>query len=190
MTDYMHGWLQHELGGAARIKEQPVICVQHLPGVRNVLRMESEEEPTVNSPVVNSMSATWRNCLEAGIRLDASAVEREYNITREGLKLFVPIECPKMCMTKNGVLRPWTLDVNFGQRQATAMLRLLRAAFWKAVEEFADNYERQMQGRKYAQIDMIEAFCKETETPDMYAESMRREWQRRQKRLRNNGMTL
>lgn len=182
ITDYMHGWMQHELGGAARIKEQRVICIQHLPGARKVLRMETVEESMGEGPVGNSMSATWRNCLEAGLRLDAAAVERMYGVNEENMKLFIPIECPKLCLTKNGVLRPWTLDVNFGQRQATALQRLLREVFWQAVSDYADEYSRLHPNERYAQIDMIEAFCEETETPDLYAEAMRREWQRRQKR--------
>ena len=34
MTDYIHGWLQHELGGAAMVGDQRVVCVQDLPGAR------------------------------------------------------------------------------------------------------------------------------------------------------------
>lgn len=182
VTDYMHGWLQHELGSELWIKDQRVVCVQHLPGARAVLRMETVEELMDPRPVGNAMSDNWKNCIEAGLELDASVVERMYGITKEQMKLFVPIECPKMCLTKNGVLRPWTLDVNFGQRQASEMQRLLRGAFWDAVAEFDGSYARKMDGEKYPAVDMIEAFCAETETPDLYVAAMRREWQRRVKR--------
>lgn len=182
MTDYMLGWLQHELGGGASVCGMRVICVQHLPGARKILRMETAEDVQSGDAVVNSMSDTWKNCLEAGIDLDASAIESTYGLTREGLKVFVPVECPKICLTKDGVLRPWTLDVTFGREQASAMQRLLRDAFWKAVDEYDAGYRKKMDGRKYPAIDMIEDFCAETGTQDIYADAMRREWQRRCKR--------
>ena len=103
-------------------------------------------------------------------------------MTKELLKLYVPIECPKMCLTKNGVLRPWTLNVCFDKEQATALQKLLRREFWKAVEKYNAEYARKMGGKKYPAIDMIEDFCMDTETPDMYTEAIRREWQRRCKR--------
>ncbi len=184
MTDYMHGWLQHDLGGAARIHNQRVVCVQHLPGARDILRMETAEDVMDHTPVGNVMSATRRNCLCAGIGIDSSFIECEYGLTAEGLDLFVPIECPRMCLTKNGVLRPWTLDVCFGKEQATAMQRLLRGEFWKAVGEFNEEYARQRGGRGYPAIEMIEGFCTKTETPDLYIDAIRREWQRRVKRTR------
>ena len=78
MTDYMHGWLQYELGGAAMIKEQRVVCVQHLPGAREILRMESFEDLELGvMKISNAMSATRKNMLEAGMVLDASVIEQE-----------------------------------------------------------------------------------------------------------------
>ena len=185
VTDYMHGWLQHELGGAARIREQRVVSVQHLPGAREVLRMETTEDMMEKKPIGNAMSATRRNCLMAGMEIDAAVMKREYGVTSELLQLFVPIECPKMCLTKNGVLRPWTLNVCLGREQAAQMQRLVRSAFWNAVEEFDREYARQMDGKRYPAVDMIEAFCKETETPDIHVDAMRREWQRRAKRSKS-----
>ena len=184
MTDYMHGWLQHELGCALRIKDQCVVCVQHLPGVRDILRMEVAEDLLDPNPVVNSMSATWKNCIEAGLQLDPDTVERTYGMSKDLLKLFVPIECPKLCLTKFGVLRPWTLDVNFSKHQAVAMQRLLRQTFWDAVTEYDRRYAVMMDGNRYAAVSMIESFCMDTNTPDMYVEAIRREWQRRVKRER------
>lgn len=182
VTNYMHGWLQHELGGEARIGGQRVICVAHLNGARDVMRRETVSDMMAPKSVGNSMSSTRRNCLVAGMEIDADTVERMYGMTRESLKWFVPVECPKFCMTKNGVLRPWGHSVCFSREQANALLRLLRDAFWNAVQEFASDYARQHSDEKYAQADMIEAFCQWTGTPDVYAEAMRREWQRRCKR--------
>ena len=62
------------------------------------------------------------------------------------------------------------------------MQQLLRDAFWEAVERFDSAYAQKMGGKDYPAVDMIEAFCAETKTPDLYVDAMRREWQRRQKR--------
>lgn len=182
VTDYMHGWLQHELGGEARVKNQRVVSVQHLPGARAVLRMETVEDMMEKRRISNVMSATRKNCMEAGLDIDEGVMEREYGVTRDVMKLFVPVECPKMCLTKHGVLRPWTLDVSLGKAQATAMQRLLRQAFWDAVEEYNAAYARKMCGKKYPAVEMVEKFCMDTDTPDLYVEAIRREWQRRVKR--------
>ena len=186
MTDYMHGWLQWELGGEARVKDQRVVCVQHLPGARAILRMETVEDMMEKKPIGNVMSATRKNCMEAGLNIDEDVMAREYGVTREAMKMFVPVECPKMCLTKSGVLRPWTLDVCLGREQAAAMQRLLRNAFWQAVEEYDAGYARKMNGRKYPAVDMVEEFCMDTETPDLYVEAIRREWQRRVKRVKSS----
>jgi hypothetical protein len=83
-------------------------------------------------------------------------------------------------VTLDGVLRPWKKNITLGREQAAAVLRVIRAEFWQAVEAFDRDYARQH--RDYAAIDMIEAWCMHTDTPDTYADAMRREWQRRQKR--------
>ena len=184
MTDYMHGWLEYELGGATRVKDQKVICAFDIPGSREVLRMETVEELLDPRPVGKSMSDTWKNCIEAGLKLDEEVTRNMYGLSKADLKLFVPIECPKRCLTKNGVLRPWTLDVNFSNSQARRMQDLLRGEFWKAVKEYDAAYARKMDGRRYPAVDMIEDFCRDTGTPDLYVEAMRREWQRRVKRER------
>lgn len=191
VTDYMHGWLQKELAGGVRIGDKRVVCIQHLPGARDALRMETGNDVTGRetswSPTnggENTMSATRRNCIVAGLELDAPTVERLYGITREDLSSYVPIECPKICLTKDGVLRPWSNDTCFGQRQATALQRLLRDTFWQGVADFAQDYAREHEGEKYAQVDMIEDFCRSCDTPDVFVEAMRREWQRRVKRAK------
>lgn len=182
MTDYMHGWLQHELGGAARIGSQRVICVQHLPGARDILRMETAEDMVERGQVSNAISATRKNCIDAGFDIDPDTTKKMFGVTRDQLKLFVPVECPKMRINGKGLLRPWTLEVCLGKSQATALQRLLRQAFWDAVGEYDASYARKQNGRRYPAVQMIEGFCAETRTPDLYVEAIRREWQRRVKR--------
>ena len=182
VTDFMHGWLQHELGGACRVKDQKVICVSGLDGARDVLRMETEKDLMEPKLVGISMSDTWKNCIEVGLAMDAAETEKMYGITADQMRMFVPVECPKRCMTKNGVLRTWTLCTNFSRQQAFALQRILREAFWKAVGDFNEDYAGKMGGREYPAVSMIEAFCEETGTPDIHVEAMRREWQRRVRR--------
>ena len=187
VTDYLHGWLQYELGGAASVKGQKVICVQHLPGARSILKMETVDDTKIAPSMTGiSMSDTRKNCIEYGLKLDPEAVKKLYGMTKEQLKMYVPIECPKMCLTKNGVLRPWTLDVCFSQKQGTALQRLLRQEFWNAVEKFDAEYARQMDGMKYPAVEMIEEFCNETGTSDIHVDALRREWQRRVKRVHSS----
>lgn len=187
VTDFMHGWLQNELGGGARVRELRVVSVQHLHGARKVLRMETFEDMMEKRPVENAMSATRYGCYAEGLVIDADVMAKEYGVTQEQLRLFLPVECPKMCLTKNGVLRPWTHDVCLGKEQASALIRIVREAFWQAVTEYDQEYSRLLEGKPYPAIDMIEAFCQETQTPDLYIPAMRREWQRRQKRAKEEG---
>ena len=185
VTDFIHCWLQSELGGALRVMDQKVVSIQHLDGARDVLMMETDEDMLGIKKVDRSMSATLKNCIETGLSLDPSMIEATYGVTREMLKLFVPIECPKMCLTKGGVMRPWVPTVNFGRQQAAALQQLLRDEFWKAVEAYSREYAMKQGGNHYAQVKMIEAFCRETKTPDLHVEALRREWQRRCKRIKN-----
>jgi len=182
ITNYMHGWLQHSLGGEARIKGQRVLSVQHLPGARDILRMETTEDMMDKQKVANAMSGTRKNCFSAGLDIDPNVMKQEYGVTKDLMELFVPIECPKMCLTRHGVLRPWTLDVCFGKEQASAMQRLLRHEFWRSVEDFDEKYAEAMNGDKYPAREMIEDFCAQTGTPEIHIDVIRREWQRRMKR--------
>ena len=183
VTDYMHGWMQHELGGGARVKDQKVVCIGHLEGVKDVMRMEAAVDPKGRNIVVNAMSANTRNCIVAGTDIDREFVVDKYGMTADQLEYFMPIECPRMYTNDMGVLRPWTSDVSLGKEQATALQRLLRNAFWKAVERYDRKYAA-THGKSYPAVEMIEAFCQETRTPDLYVEAMRREWQRRVKRAK------
>lgn len=182
MTDYMHGWLESELGGEVRAHGLRVLSVQHLEGARAVLRMETTEDVMAPEVVERSMSGTRMNCISAGMIIDADVVKELYGLTKETIALFEPIECPKMCLTRNGVLRPWTLDTTFGRGQAIALQRLLRGAFWEGVAEFDRRYAEEQGGEWYAAKEMVEEFCAATGTPDVHVEAIRREWQRRRKR--------
>lgn len=182
VTDFLLGWLEYELGGGVRVNNKRVVCLQHLDGARAALRMETVDDTMEPEPVGSAMSATRYNCVTAGLALNPEVVQQLYGISEEELALFVPIECPRLTLTASGVLRPWTSATCFGQKQSTALNRLLREAFWQAVGEFSEQYARQRQGEKYAQEEMIEAFCKETGTDDIHVPALRREWQRRCKR--------
>jgi len=187
VTDYMHGWLQHELGCGAKIGDQRVVCLQHLPGAKEALRMETDEDLMDVRPVGNAMSASRRNCVNIGLAMDQRAMEQFYGVTAEQLKLFVPVECPKRCLTKYGVLRDWTNDVSFGREQASALQRVVRAGYWEAVGEFNAEYAR-LHGKKFPAIEMVEAWCRETGTSEVHAEAIKREWNRRVARKRNSNI--
>lgn len=182
VTNYMHGWVEQELGGEVRAHGRRVISVQHLKGARNVLRMETSEDLMEPGRTERAMCATRMNCISAGMELDPEAVKRLYKVTKDDLSLFMPIECPRLALTKNGVLRPWTLDTCFGREQALALQQLLRREFWGAVENFDRSYADELNGETYAAKEMVEEFCLVTGTPGVYVDAIRREWQRRRKK--------
>ena len=168
-----------------------MVSLQHLDGAKDVLRMETADDVTGDDtgrleqgPVSRkgTMSATRWGCIDAGLTIDAKTVERLYGINREELALYLPIECPKVCLTPEGVLRPWTTDRCFGRQQTTALQQLLRETFWQGVAEFDREYARRQEGKEYVAVDMLEAFCREMGTSDLYVDALRREWQRRCKR--------
>ena len=114
VTDFIHAWLQHELSGELIVKDQRVVCVQHLEGAREVFRMATVNDIKEKNPAATSLSAVKRNCIAEGIDLDEETVTDQCRVLKEDLRMFVPIECPKVCMTLSGVLRPWTLEITFG----------------------------------------------------------------------------
>ena len=185
VTDFMHGWLESELGGNARIGEQRVVSLDSLPGAKEALKMETTEDVNQPRTVGLAMSAAKYNCVMTGLDIDGQAASDLYGLERDDLKMFVPVECPKLRMTEEGVMRPWTTSVCAGRDQTNALLKVIRQAFWQAVEDYDRKYAGRRGGKQYAAIEMIEAFCAETRTPDTYAEAMRREWQRRNKRDKN-----
>lgn len=176
--------MSYELGCKAMVCGQRVVCLQHMDGIRDVLRMETvaDIELSPDAPVGLSLSARRYSMLQSAMTLNPEAVERIYHINREQLQQFVPIEVPRLRLTEDGLLRPWGGDAMLGDEQAKELLRLLRHYFWEDVERFARRYEREHEGEKYAQEDMIAAFCQETKTSELHIEAIRREWQRRVKR--------
>ena len=184
VTGFIRGWLDYELGSKVMVNGRRVVCLQYLDGVRDILRMEpvDDVELSPDLPVDLSLSAARYGLISAAMTLSPETTERMYHLSLEQIQQFVPIECPRLRLTQEGLLRPWSGDAMLGDAQAKALLRLLREAFWKDVERFARRYARQHEGERYAQEDMIEAFCRETETSDIHVEAIRREWQRRRKR--------
>ena len=177
MTTYTHYWLEREFGGEVKLHGKRILSIAHLPGMRDILRMPTREDMVGGAPVRLSMSAMRMDCMQAGIDIGPFTIEQKYHLTPKILGTFVPIECPRMAMTANGVLRPWNRMTTFGKTQAFTLCRMLRSVFWKAVE----NYDSEMRAearKNYADVRMIEGFCADTGTPDIYIDDLRREWQR------------
>lgn len=183
VTDYMCGWIESELGGTVVLKDHRVISMQHLRGIKNAMRMETIEDTSDNRDMSFSISASRRNYIETWINLDPDEIKRQYNLTKQQLAFYIPIECPQMCMTSEGVLRPWKLTTKFGRNQSGVLMKLLREEFWKAVDKFNKEFAAQKGGKRYTAKEMIEAFCVATGTNDVFLDAIRREWQRRCKRL-------
>ena len=179
VTDYMHDWLEKEFGCELRARGVRVLCLHDLEGAREILKMETNEDGWSGGKIANAISVTRMKCLDAGLRLDPDAVRTMYGIDAEALKLYMPIECPRMALTENGVLRPWTWDTTFGRDQTVAMHRLLRNTFWKAVAEFDEAYNREVNNENYPAKEMIQEFCRRNKIGEIYIDALRREWQRR-----------
>ena len=185
VTDYMRGWARCALGCGTKIGKEPLISLYQIMGAKEVLEIGTDDDLPDHGTPDNAMSATWRCALEVGLEYDPATMECIYGVTEETLEQYLPIACPPTAMTVNGISRAWTNDTCFGREQAMALQKLLREAFWTAVGQYSKQYAQEHRGEKYAQVEMIEAFCRETKTDDMYVEAMRREWQRRNKRSRN-----
>ena len=184
VTDYMRGWMRSTLGGTLVVRNEPVLSIRHLDGMDRAFRMEADDTiPTGRTPG-NAISSTWYNALVAGMSIDALAMEREYGVTEELLRQYVPIVCPMMAISPDGILVPWTGDIYFGKQQTVAIQRQLRVAFWRAVAIFSIGYANEHPEGDYPQVEMVESFCRQTGTDDLYVEPIRREWQRRQRRER------
>ena len=184
VTEFIRGWLDYEFGSKVMVNGRRVVCLHHLDGVRDILRMETVDDTELSPdlPVELSLSASRYGVISAAMTLSPEATERMYHLSLEQMQQFVPIECPRLRLTQEGLLREWSGDAMLGDAQAKALLRLLREAFWEDVERFARRYAREHEGEKYAQEDMIAAFCRMTKTSELHIEAMRREWQRRCKR--------
>ena len=183
ITAYTHTWLENEFGGDIKLYGKRVLSISHIPGAREVLRMHTKEDVMLPETVRWSMSAMRMDCLQAGLDIGPKTIEEQCGITAESLRSFVPIECPRMALTANGVLRPWNRMTSFGNSQAFALCKLLRGAFWNAVGEYNAAMAAES-GDGYAAVRMIEGFCADTGTPDVFIDDLRREWQRQQATLR------
>ena len=161
-----------------RLYGKPVVSIAHLSGAKDILRMETVDDMAASEDSRLAMSAMRMDCMEAGIARSPETIRRMYGMTAEQLKMFVPIECPKMALTKYGVLRPWNRTTSFGKRQAMALNRLLMKNFWQAIEDY---YSALCKAGKapITAISMIEGFCDETGTSEIWTTDLRREWQRR-----------
>jgi hypothetical protein len=184
VTEFIRGWLDYEFGSKVMVNGRRVVCLQHLDGVRDILRMETVDDMELSPdlPVDLSLSASRYGLISAAMTLSPEAAERMYHLSLEQMQQFVPIEVPRLRLTQEGLLRPWSGDAMLGDAQAKTLLRLLREAFWEDVERFARRYAIEHEGERYAQEDMIVAFCKMTRTSELHIEAIRREWQRRCKR--------
>lgn len=183
VTDYMHDWVTHNLSGTLSVKGQGIVCLQHMKGARDIMRMKIVEDIELSIDAQNKcLSAQRYRVISAGMIINENATTRLYGIDREALALYMPIECPPVCMTDHGVLREWTNNTCFTYEQATALQKLLRDTFFQTVTDYNDYYKKKMAGKQYPAIDMIEEFCDENDINDTYADTIRREWQRRLKR--------
>ncbi len=182
ITDYMRGWTRVALGSAKRIKDIPVLDILNLEGAQQVMLLPTDNELPGLGVLGNAMCDTWHAALVAGLEMDTWGMEREFGVTKELLEQYLPVFCPDYAVTEDGTIHSWDNDTSFGKQQSTALLGLIRDAFWSAVGNYADQYKKAHFDAKYAQIDMLESFCKEHRINDMYLEAMRREWQRRCKR--------
>lgn len=185
VTDFVRGWLDYEFGSKVQVNGRRVVCLHHLDGVRDILRMETVDDMELSPdlPVELSLSASRYGIISAAMTLSPETTERAYHLSLEELLSFVPIEVPHVRLTVEGLLREWGGDAMFGEQQAKELLRLLRHYFWESVERFARRYAIEHEGERYAQEDMIVAFCKMTRTSELHIEAIRREWQRRAKRM-------
>lgn len=184
ITDYMREWARVALGSQKHVNGIPVLDILNLKGVRPALLMPTINELPGTGAPGNSMCDTWHAALSAGLEVDAWGMEREFGVTKETLEQYLPVACPDYAIAEDGAIHSWDNDTSFGKQQSTALLRLIRDAFWSAVDNHATQYKKSHLGTKYAQIDMLESFCKDYHINDMHLEAMRREWQRRCKRER------
>lgn len=177
ITGYTHDWLCNELGGSITLYEKPVLSITHLQGARKILRMQTENDMTVKTENRCSLSAMMMDCLQLGCVVGPRTMSDTYNITKEQLNLYLPIECPRMALTEYGVLRPWDRTTAFSKNQANALLFFLRKIFWDAVKEHNDKLISVGQAPETA-IQLIESFVAETGTNEIWIPDLRREWQR------------
>lgn len=178
ITNYMHQWLFNQYGGAIALYGKPICTIHHIPGVRNILRMETIEDNMQPGPVNKwSMSAMRMDCMQLGLSLGPKSMEEVYGITSEQMQTYIPIECPRMALTKYGVLRPWNRLTGFGRAQASELVKLLRNLFWQSVRDYNQKLISEGIAPDTA-IEMIEGYCADNNIGQLYLDDLRREWQR------------
>ena len=179
MTEYTHDWLYNEFGGNILLHERKIISIHHLKGARQILRMETVEDVLEPGNTRWAMSAMKMDCMQLGIGIGPNNIKEQFGLTKEQLRMFVPIECPRMALTSNGVLRPWSRNTSFGRSQSIELMRFLRDKFWQAVEEHKAKMEADGKTPQTA-IQLIESFCEDNNINEVYLDDLRREWQRQQ----------
>jgi len=176
-TKYLHDWLINEFGGNVRLHNKPVLTVTYLPGVKNILRMETLDDVTEKVDNKLSMSAMRMDCVTLGCSIGPKTMQELYGMTPELLDTYLPIECPRMALTKYGVLRPWSRNMTFGKQQASELLILLRNAFWDNVNEYYQALISEGNAPDTA-INLIRSYCEDKHISEVYIDDLRREWQR------------
>ena len=179
MTEYTHDWLYNEFGGSIELHDRKIISVQHLPGARRILRMETQEDVLEPGKTRWAMSAMKMDCMELGIGIGPKNIKDQYGLTPEQLRLFVPVECPRMALTSFGVLRPWSRNTSFGHQQALELIKFLREKFWQAVNNHKTKMEDMGEPPSTAK-QLIESFVADYNIREIYIDDLRREYQRLQ----------
>jgi hypothetical protein len=182
VTDYMHGWLDYEYAGTLHVHGKPIITMFCHDEIRDILKKEVIMLWNMEEKMGNSVPSVQMAIFENALDINEEKCREVYGFTRELMNSYIPFECPRQCLTRYGVLRPWGINVNLKPKQAIAIQKFIRQEFWEAVAEFDEKYKKKMDGKKYPAVAMIEDFCRMTHTPDKYVEAIRREWQRQAKK--------
>ena len=191
MPGYMIAWLEGEYGGSIERHGHKLLSTNHLPNVRRIMKQETEEDIMVSSEEWQSLSQTRMNCIQTGLSLNPEAMAAWMQVDTKQIAQYVLMECPRLALTKNGVLRPGTRDTAFSRRQARLLQAELQKAFWNSVNTYDAHYAETHEGH-YPAVDMVAAFCEETGTDEVYIQEIRREFQRKRKTgaLKRNSPSL
>ncbi len=181
---YMIAWLEYEYGGALVYYGRKLLSTWQVSGMKAAMREPTLEDALMNTQEKLSLSAQRMDCLQAGMQVNADTMATVFGMEARELALYVPLECPKMALTKLGVLRPWQRHIAFSRRQARSILALLQREFWGALAAYNEEYARTHEGW-YPAVEMVESFCDDTNTPEVFIAEIRREWQRKEKRKRD-----
>lgn len=182
---YMIAWLEYAYGGTKVLYGHKLLSTWQVPGMRAALREHTLEDMLMNTTETLSLSAQRMDCLQAGMLIDTKAMEESFGMTKKALAQYVAIECPRLALTGEGVLRPWRRHIAFSRPQARNIQALLQREFWGAVAAYNTQYA--LTHEAYPAVEMVEAFCDETNTPEVFIAEIRREWQRKEKMRRDRG---